>query len=200
MSRRRTIFVAALVAVVAVVVGAAFAAHRWMPLSSDTEAQARKAIVGFELAKASTRPDNMIGKKLAPEDKTALQARFLRRIQRFASGPELQQWQRWDYARALLEDERGGGEFAGVAGEIVYWDSLRRGLDGSLVIRAGVGERYRIVKWDAAAGRAVPYRSWEPSVSVDDYTLKKSDGVWKVFTTRHWMFFDPATGQLGTGP
>jgi len=84
------IFVAALVAVVAAVVaGAAFAAHRWVPLSSDTEAQVRKAIVGFELAGASARPNNMIGKKLTPEDKAVLQARFLRRIQRFASGPEL---------------------------------------------------------------------------------------------------------------
>ena len=119
---------------------------------------------------------------------------------RFAGRPELQQWQSWDYARALLDDERGGGEFAGVASEIVYWDFLRRGLDGSPVIRAGVGERYRIVKWDAAAGRAVPYRSWEPSVSVDDYTLTKSGGVWKVLATRHWMFYDPATGQLATGP
>jgi hypothetical protein len=195
------IFVAALVAVAAAVAaGAAFAAHRWVPLSADTEAQVREAIVGFELAKASTRPNNMIGKKLTPEDKAVLQARFLRGIQRFASGPELQQWQSWDYARALLEDERGGGEFAGRSGKIVYWDFLRRGLDGCVVVRAGVGERYRIVRWDVEAGRAVPYRSWEPSVSVDDYTLQKSGGVWKVFTTRHWMFYDPATGQLGTGP
>lgn len=201
MRRRRGIFVAVLIgAVVAVVVGAALAAYRWAPLSSGTETAVRKAIVGFESAKASSRPKEMVGKQLTPEDEALLQARFLRRLQRFATGPELREWRDWDYPRALLADESDGRQLTGCRGRIVYWDFLHRDVDGSLVVRAGVEERYSVVTWDAQSERAVPYRDWTTGVSVDDYTLEKSGGVWKVSASEHWMFYDPATGQLGTGP
>lgn len=201
MGRRRAMLLGALVAaLVAMVAGVAFAVHRSTPLSSETEAQVRKTILGFELAKASSRPKDMIGKKLSAEDKARLQARFLRRVERFATGPELRRWQSWDYARALLEDEGRRGEFVSCTGRIVYWDFLRRGLDGSIVVRAAVGQHYRIAEWDAAADRVVPKRDWEPCVGVRAYTLKESGGAWKVSATDHWMFYDPATGQLGLAP
>lgn len=46
--------------------------------------------MGFKLAKASARPARMIGKKLTADDKAALQSAYLRKLQRFAGGPELQ--------------------------------------------------------------------------------------------------------------
>lgn len=186
--------------VVAVVASGAFAAQRWMPLSSGTEAQLRTAVTGFELAKASLRPASMIGKKLTPADKAVLQARFLRRIQRFTGGPELQHWQSWDYARALREDEWDTRELAGCTGEVVCWDFQHREADGSAQVRAGVEMRYKVVTWDAAAKRTVPHDDWVTGVSVNEYTLKQTGGSWKVFGSVHWRFYDPATGKLGTGP
>ena len=56
----------------------------------DTDAKLRDAVVGFKLAKASARPARMIGKKLTADDKAALQSAYLRKLQRFAGGPELQ--------------------------------------------------------------------------------------------------------------
>jgi hypothetical protein len=201
MSRRRMTFVAALMAAVAaVVIGAALAAHHRVPLSSVTEAKVRKAIVGFELAGASTRPAGMVGKQLTPEDKALLQARFLRRIERYATGPELRQWQSWDYPGALLEDEWDTRELTGCRGKIVYWDFRRRNPDGSLFVRAGVEQHYSVVTWDAKTGTAVPRPDWVTGVSVKDYVLKKSGSLWKVYSSEHWMFYDPVARQLETGP
>jgi hypothetical protein len=142
----------------------------------------------------------MIGKKLTAADKAALQSAYLRRLQRFAGGPKLQQWRSWDYARALLDDEWDTRELTGRKGKVVYWDFQHRDTDGGVEVRAGVEMRYRVVTWDAAAGRAVPQQDWVTSVSVNQYTLKEADGVWKVFGSEHWRYYDPATHQLGTGP
>lgn len=127
--------------------------------------------MGFELAKASSRPARMIGKKLTAADKAALQSAYLRRLQRFAGGPKLQQWRSWDYARALLDDEWDTRELTGRKGKVVYWDFQHRDTDGGVEVRAGVEMRYRVVTWDAAAGRAVPQQDWVTSVSVNQYTL-----------------------------
>jgi len=197
---RLVLVIALVVAVVVVLTGGALAARRRAPLSAEADAQIRKAIVGFELSKASARPASMIGKKLTADDKAALQARFLRRLQRFAGGPELQHWQSWDYARGLLEDEWDARELTGCKGKVVYWDFRHRDAGGGVVVRAGVEQRYGVVTWDAATGRAVPHGDWVTGVSVNDYTLKQTDGVWKVFGSEHWRFYDPATRQLGTGP
>jgi hypothetical protein len=34
----------------------------------------------------------------------------------------------------------------------------------------------------------------------NDYTLRQVDGAWKVVDSTWWRFYDPATGQFGTGP
>jgi hypothetical protein len=198
---RRVVLVAAVAAALLIVVTAgALAAKRWAPVSQTTQAQLKRAIVGFELAKASARPQRMIGKKLTPEDKTALQARFVRRLERFSSGPALAQWRTWDYAQALLEDEWDARELVGTTGRVVYWDVRHRDADGALVVRAGVEKRYKVVTWDARARRAAPQKDWVTGVLVDEYALKQVDGAWKVVSTDHWRFWDSATGQLTTGP
>jgi hypothetical protein len=166
----------------------------------DTDAKLRDAVVGFELAKASARPARMIGKKLTADDKAALQSAYLRKLQRFAGGPELQEWRSWDYARALLEDEWDTRELTGCTGKVVYWDFLHRDTGGGVEVRAGVAKRYRVVTWDAAAERAVPHKDWVTGVSDNQYTLREADGVWKIFGSEHWRFYDPVTHQLGTGP
>jgi len=197
---RLVLVIAVVVALVVVLTAGALAARRWAPVSAETDAQVRKAIVGFELSKASARPASMIGRKLTANDKVALQARFLRRLQRFAGGAELQHWQSWDYAKALLDDEWDARELTGCTGKVVHWDFQHRDTDGGVEVRAGVEMQYRVVTWDAAAGRAVPQQDWVTSVSVNQYTLKKTDGIWKVFGSEHWRFYDPTAGQLGTGP
>lgn len=197
--RTWVLVVGALAGIAIAAAGIAVAQSR-APLSAGTEGQLRTAIVGFEFAKASSGPECLIGKKLTLADKAILQARFRRRIQRFAGGPELQEWQSWNYARALIEDEWDTRQLTGCTGRITYRDFRHRNADGGVVVRAGVEQRYAVVTWDAEAGRAVPHDDWVTGVSVNDYVLRKSGGVWKVFGTDHWMFYDPATGQLGTGP
>lgn len=199
--RARILLVVGVVAaVVLVAVAGVLADRRWAPPPSDTDARLREAIVGFELAKASSRPTQMIGKRLTADDKAALQARYLRRLQRFAGGPELRHGQDWDYVQALHEDEWDTRELTGCTGKVVYWDFQQRNNDGGVVVRAGVEKRYRVVTWDAGAGCAVPQQDWVTGVIVNQYTLKRTDGVWKVFGSHWWRFYDPATGELGTGP
>ena len=48
--------------------------------------------------------------------------------------------------------------------------------------------------------RAVPHKDWVTGVSVNRYTLREADGVWKILGSEHWRFYDPVTHQLGTGP
>ena len=199
---RTWILLVVLVAATVVVVAAAcvLAAQRWAPLSAQTDAKLRRAVVGLELAKASSRPARMVGNKLTADDKAALQARYLRRLQRFAGGLELQQGRSWDYARALREDEWDTRELTGCSGRVVYWDFLHRDSDGGVEARAGVEKRYRVVTWDAGVGRALPCGDWVTGVIINQYTLKRTDGVWKVFDSVWWRFYDLATRQLGTGP
>ncbi len=198
---RRVLLVAALAAAVLMAVAAgALTARRWAPVPQTTQTQLKRAVVGFELAKASARPQRMIGKKLTAEDKAELQTRFLRRLGRFSVGPALAQWRTWDYARALLEDEWDTRELVGTTGRIVYWDIRHRDAGGALVVRAGVEKRYKVVTWDAKASRAVPRKDWVTGVLVDEYALRQVDGTWMVVSSDHWRFWDPATGQLTTGP
>lgn len=194
------LIVAVVAAIVVLTATGALAARRWVPPAAETEAQLRQAVVGFELAQAPSRPARMVGKKLTAGDKAALQARYLRRLERYAGGPELQQSQDWDYAAALREDEWDVRELTGCTGAMVYWDFQHRDADGSVQVRAGVEKHHTVVTWDAAAGRAVPYDDWVTGVVVNQYTLKQVDGAWKVFGTRWWRFYDPATGGLTTGP
>jgi hypothetical protein len=67
-------------------------------------------------------------------------------------------------------------------------------------VRAGVETRYETIAWNAAAGHAVPKQDWVTGVIVKEHTLRQVDGAWKVADSATWRFYDPATGQLGTGP
>ena len=100
----------------------------------------------------------------------------------------------------MLEDEWDTRELIGVTGRIVYWNVRPRGLSGDARVRAGVEKRYKVVAWDAASGRAVPKQDWVTGVIVYDYTLRQVGGAWRVADSTWWRFFDPATGQLNTGP
>jgi hypothetical protein len=188
------------VAALALAVVAGMALWRWAPPSAATDAALRETLVRFELAKASLRPPSLVGRTLTAEDRTALQAAFERRLEATAGGQLLARWRHWDYAKALLADEWDTRELTGCTGRVVYWDFLRRSLDGSVQVRAGIAERYRVIRWDAAEGRATPQQAWATGVAVNRYTLRKVHGVWKVVASDWWRFYDPATHTLGTGP
>jgi hypothetical protein len=187
-------------AAVAVAAAVTYATGLWGSLADTEQAQVRRAIVGYELAKASVRPASMVGRRLTKSDKAALQARFRRRLARYSSGRALAWRDGWDYSAALREDEWDTRELVGVSGRIVYWDVLRKGWGGDVHVRAGVQKRYKVVTWDAAAGRAIPKQDWVTGVIVYEYTLRRVGGAWKVADSAHWRFYDPATGQLNTGP
>jgi hypothetical protein len=187
-------------ALVAAVAAVTYATGVWGSLSSADRAQAKQAIVGYELAKASVRLPGMVGKRLTKRDKAVLQARFRREIARYATGPALAWGEDWDYPAALREDEWDTRELVGVSGRIAYWDVRPQGPGGDFRVRAGVEKRYKVIAWDAADRRAVPKRDWVTGVIVYDYTLRKVAGAWKVADSAWWRFYDPATGQLGTGP
>ena len=197
----RIVFVGLFAAAVAAAIAAVtFATGGWGRLSDAEQAEARRTIVGYELAKASVRRPGMVGQKLTKRDKAVLQARFRRELARYSTGPALAWGEDWDYPAALREDEWDTRELVGVSGRIVYWDARPKGLSSDLRVRAGVEKRYKVVVWDGAAGRAVPKQDWVTGVIVYDYTLRQVDGAWKVADSTWWRFYDPATGQLGTGP
>jgi len=188
-------------AVVAAAAAVTYAIGLWgTPVPGDVQAQVKRAIVGYELAMASERPSGLVGKTLSNNDKAALQARFLRRLDRYATGPARAWGDTWDYAAALREDEWDTRELVGVTGRIVYWQGPRREADGEVHVKAGVATRYKVIAWDAAAGRAIPKQDWVTGVVVKDYILRQADGAWKVADSATWRYYDPANGQLGTGP
>ncbi len=78
----------------------ALAARRWAPVPQTAQAQLKRVIVGFEPAKASGRPQRMIGKKLTPEDEAALQAGFVRRLDALLLSTD--HWRFWDSATGQL--------------------------------------------------------------------------------------------------
>ena len=191
------LFVAAVAAAVA---GITYAVGTWGPLSDEVQTQVRQAVLGYELAAEITRPPALIGKKLTKSDKAALQARYLRRLARYATDPAVDAARDYDYAALLRGSEHGGRELVGVTGRIVYWDGARKVVGGDVHVRAGVGTRFKVIRWDDKTRRAVPQEDWMPEVTVYDFTLRQVDGAWKVADARHWRFYDPATGRLSTGP
>jgi hypothetical protein len=186
--------------VVAAVAGITYATGMWGPLSDDLQEQTKRAIVGYELAKDPIRLRGTAGRKLTEGEKAALQARFLRRLARYATGTALRAGRDYDFVAGLRDSERRGRQILGVSGAIAFWESPRKSIDGGLHVRAGVGRRYEVVLWDRETGDAVPQSDWVPTVAVNDYTLRQVDGVWKVADSTWWRFYDPATGQFGTGP
>ncbi len=197
---RPVVLVVTLVAV-AVAVTAAVTMWRWTGPSAATAAELRDAVVRFELAKAHTLPVELVGRELTAADRQALQQAFEERLERVCAGEELAGWREWDCVAALLNDAQGRGRWpVDCSGEIVYWEFLRREVGGAVVVRGGVAQRYRMVQWDAEDGRIVPRPDWVPGSIVLEYTLELVDGAWKVVDTEHWRFWDPATGELSTGP
>jgi len=173
---------------------------REAPPSPATQAALRAAVVRFELAKASVRPPGLIGKALTRSDRESLQRGFEQRIAAAAAGRELARWRSWDYAKALLEDEGPSRLLVGCSGRVVYWDFRSRSRDGGVVVRAGVEQMYKVVRWLPHAKTVVPQRDWKAGVVVDQYALKKIAGDWKVTDSTWWRFYDPATHTLQTGP
>ena len=187
-------------AVVGLVAAVTYATGAWGPLSDGVQADVGQAIVGYELAKDPIRISGTAGRDLTRSDRAALQERFLRRLERYATGPALADGRAYDYVTVFKDSERRGRRIVGATGWIAYWDGPRKDMDGEVHVRAGVGHRYEVILWDEDKDRAVPQQDWVPSVVVYDYSLRQVDGVWKVADSAHWRFFDPATGQLGTGP
>ncbi len=195
--KKRTLAVVAAIVVAAVLLGGSW---RWVQPFRATDAALQDVVLRFELAKAPVRSSTLLGKTLTGADRAALQSAFEQRLSKVAGGGLLQQWRAWDYAEALLADEWGTRQLVGCSGEVVYWEFLHRDLDGSIQVRAGVVAHHDVVEWDASVGRAIPQEDWTTGVSVNHYTLQREDGVWKVFGSDHWRFYDVATGTLMTGP
>ncbi len=195
--RKRTLAVVVAIVAASAVLGGLW---RWVQPSGATDAALQDVVLRYELAKAPVRPSTLVGKPLTGADRAALQSAFERRLSKVAGGRLLEEWRAWDYAAALLADEWGTRQLVGCSGEVVYWDFLRRDLDGTIQVRAGVVEHHEVVHWDASLGRAIPQEEWTTGVSVNHYTLQRADDVWKVFRSDHWRFYDVATGTLATGP
>jgi hypothetical protein len=142
----------------------------------------------------------MVGKKLTARDKAQFQARFRRELARYATGAALAWGAGWDYPAALREDEWDTRELVGVSGRVVYWDDAHGDVQGLAHVKAGVETRFKVIAWDAEAGRATPAQDWVTGVIVYDYTPREVDGVWKVDDSTWWRFYDPSTGRFSTGP
>jgi hypothetical protein len=187
-------------AVAAAVAGITYAAGMWGPLSGEVQAQVRQAVVDYEVASQITRPPDAVGKKLTKADTAALEARYLRRLARYATGSALATADDYDYRALLRSQESGAREIVGVTGEVAYWDKPWKKVNGDVRVRAGVALRFTVIRWDEKSARAVPQQDWLPMVTIWDFTLRQTEGVWKVADQRQWRFLDPATGRITVGP
>ena len=178
-------------------------AYRHRPPSPPTTAALQRTIVDYRRAFGASRPPGLAGKPLTLGAVRQLQATFAARLASVATEAVLaREGRSYDYAQWLLEQERElGAESVGWKGRIVYWDFCQRDFDGSVVVRAAVATTLESAKWDSARRRYVEYTTTAyPSATVNQYTLKKVNGEWKVADCRSWRFYDLETGSLGSGP
>jgi len=201
MRRRRVLLTTAVI----IVFGAVLGLWRWWPPSDTTQAGLKAAIVRYDLAWASSsvRPAQLVGKKLTPADKKMLQQAWLDRLEAAASGQALNESRDFDYTAAFASAEwhtsQGTRELINCSGTLIYWDFLHRKPDGSVLVRAGVAVHFKEIVWNPDQHKAISQEDWAPCIAVQDYTLKKIDGTWKVTATKYWRWYDPATKALFTG-
>ena len=162
----------------------------WLPPSAEVAAAVETAVLEYELAREATWPKGAtLGLPLSPADEHMLAVTLRTRVARYAAGEALESFAADDAAAAFADAAAEDLVHAATRwkGEVVYFDFVRHALPNAVIVRAGVAKAQRVGRVDALHQRVFARRwVWEEDVVICEYTLRQTDGVWKVVEVVPW--------------
>ena len=170
-------------------VGAAFVIL-WLPPKDDVATDVPAAVLEYELAREATWPtDATLGLPLSPADERLLAATLRTHLAGHAAGEALASFDADGVAQTFADAAAVDLVHALIAwkGEVVYFDFVRHALPNGVIVRAGVLKAQRVGRVDSLHQRVFARRwVWEEAVVIYEYTLRQTDGVWKVVEVEPW--------------
>jgi len=162
----------------------------WLPPSRAVKTAAETTVLEYELAREATWPKvATLGSPLSPTDEHLLAVTLRTRVARYAAGEALESFDAAAVAAAFA-DAAAADLVHSVTrwkGEIVYFDFVRHALPNGVIVRAGVAKAQRVGRVDALHQRVFARRwVWNEDVVIHEYTLRQTDGVWKVVKVEPW--------------
>jgi hypothetical protein len=169
--------------------GAVFAII-WLPPSDEVATAVEAAVLEYELAREATWPKGAtLGLPLSPADEHMLAVTLHTHVARHAAGDALESFDAAAVAAAFAD--AAAGDLVHVVtrwkGEVVYFDFVRHALPNGVIVRAGVAKAQRVGRVDAVHQRVFARRwVWNEDVVIYEYTLRQTDGVWRVVEVESW--------------
>jgi len=162
----------------------------WLPPSRAVKTAAETTVLEYELAREATWPKGAtLGVRLSPADEHMLAVTLRTRVARHAAGEALESFDAAAVAAAFADAAAGDLVHAVTRwkGEVVYFDFVRHALPNGVIVRAGVARAQRVGRVDALHQRVFARRwVWNEDVVIYEYTLRQTDGVWRVVEVEPW--------------
>ncbi len=166
----------------------------WLPPNDDVATDVQAAVLEYELAREATWPtDARLGLPLSPADERLLAATLRTHLARRAAGEALASFDADGVAQTFSDAAAVDLVHALIAwkGEVVYFDFVRHALPNGVIVRAGVLKAQRRGRVDAVHQRVFARRwIWDEDVVISEYTLRETDGAWKVVEAEPWGVCD----------
>ncbi|MBN2204781.1 MAG: hypothetical protein JW767_07150 [Thermoleophilia bacterium] len=162
----------------------------WLPPSAEVASAVEATVLEYELAREATWPKGAtLGRRLSPADEQMLAVTLRTRVARHAAGEALESFDAAAVA-ATFADAAAADLVHAVTrwkGEVVYFDFVRHALPNGVIVRAGVAKAQRVGRVDALHQRVFARRwVWENDVVIYEYTLRETEGAWKVVEIEPW--------------
>jgi hypothetical protein len=162
----------------------------WLPPSRDVRNAAETTVLEYELAREATWPKGAkFGLPLSPAGEQMLATTLRTHVGRHAGGEALERFDAAAAAAAFADAAAIDMVHAVTRwkGEVVYFEFVRHALPDGVIVRAGVAKARRVGRVDAVHQRVFARRwVWNEEVAIREYTLRQTDGVWKVVAVEPW--------------
>lgn len=162
----------------------------WLPPSDEVRTDVTATVLAYELAGEATWPKGApLGLPLSPSAEHMLAVTLRTRVARVAAGNALESFDAAAVATAFADAAAVDPVHVVTRwkGEIVYFDFVRHALPNGVIVRAGVLKAQRVGRVDALHQRVFARRwVWHEGAEVDEYTLRQTDGAWKVVDVEPW--------------
>lgn len=171
------------------VVGAAYVIL-WLPPSEEVKTDTAATVLEYELAREATWPKSAtLGVPLSRADEHMLAVTLRTRVARYAAGDALDSFDAEAVAAAFSDAAAADPVHVIVRwkGEVVYYEFVRHLAPEGVVVRAGVLKAQRVGRVDALHQEVYARRwVWHESAEIDEYTLRRTRGTWKVVAVEPW--------------
>ncbi|HSL95419.1 MAG TPA: hypothetical protein VLA35_05835 [Thermoleophilia bacterium] len=166
----------------------------WLPPSRAVKTAAETTVLEYELAREATWPKGAtLGLPLSPADEQMLAVTLRTHVARHAAGDALESFDAAAVAAAFAAAAAADMVHTVTRwkGEVVYFDFVRHALPNGVIVRAGVAKAQRVGRVDAVHQRVYARRwVWADDAVIYEYTLRQTDGVWKIVEIEPWGVCD----------